>query len=90
MEAADFCATNLDEAARITAKAFRIPEPDMKLYMSRMKYRMEMPKAVVQGNFQEAAELAMAEGIIKKMPNWNDFLRPQIMKEAAPDRAAGW
>jgi NitT/TauT family transport system substrate-binding protein len=90
MEAADFCASNLDEAARITAKAFRIPEPDMKLYMSRLIYRMEMPKNVVTGNFREAAELALAEGIIKKMPDWNDFLRPQIMKEVAPDRSGGW
>jgi ABC-type nitrate/sulfonate/bicarbonate transport system substrate-binding protein len=90
MEAADFCAANLDEAAGITAKAFRIPESDMKLYMSRMIYRMEMPKSVVTGNFRDAAELALGEGIIKKMPDWNDFLRPQIMKEVAPDRAEGW
>jgi ABC-type nitrate/sulfonate/bicarbonate transport system substrate-binding protein len=90
MEAADFCASNPDEAARLTAKAFRISEPDMKVYMSRMVYRMEMPKSVVMGNFVDAAELALAEGIIKKMPDWNDFIRPQIIKEAAPDRAAGW
>src|SRR6476659_590259 len=31
VEATDFCATNLDEAARLTAKAFRIPEGDMKV-----------------------------------------------------------
>jgi taurine transport system substrate-binding protein len=90
MEAADFCAANLDEAAAITAKAFRIPEPDMKTYMSRMIYRMEMPKSVVTDNFRGAAELALGEGIIKKMPDWSDFLRPQIMKEVAPDRAEGW
>jgi ABC-type nitrate/sulfonate/bicarbonate transport system substrate-binding protein len=90
LEAADFCANNPGEAARLTAKAFRIPESDMKLFMSRMTYRMEMPRTVVEGNFREAAELALAEGIIKKMPDWNDFLRPQIIKEAAPDRAVGW
>jgi taurine transport system substrate-binding protein len=90
MEAADFCATNLDVAAAITAKAFRIPEPDMKVYMSRMTYRMEMPKSVVTENFKGAAELALGEGIIKKMPDWNDFLRPQVMQEVAPDRAEGW
>jgi len=90
MDAAEFCATSPDEAARITGKAFRIPEADMKLYMSRMKYRMEMPKDVVLANFQAAAELALGEGIIKKMPDWNDFVRPQFMKEAAPERAAGW
>jgi len=90
VEATDFCATNLDEAARVTGKAFRIPEADMKLYMSRMIYRTEMPKDVVLGNFRNAAELAVAEGIIKKMPDWNDFIRPQIMKEAAPDRTTGW
>jgi taurine transport system substrate-binding protein len=90
MEATDFCTTDPDEAARLTGKAFRIPEADMKLYMSRMRYRMEMPKDVVLGNFRGAAELAQAEGIIKKMPDWNDFIRPQLMKEVAPDRAAGW
>ena len=90
MEATDFCTTNPDEAAKLAGKAFRIPEADMKLYMSRMKYRMEMPKDVVLGNFRGAAELALAEGIIKKMPDWNDFVRPQLMKEVAPDRAVGW
>jgi taurine transport system substrate-binding protein len=90
MEAADFCATNPDEAAALTAKAFRIPEPDMKVYMSRMVYRTEMPKDIVVGNFTNAAELAMGEGIIKKIPDWNDFIRPQIMKDAAPDRISGW
>jgi hypothetical protein len=62
----------------------------LKLYMSRMIYRMEMPKEVVTGNFRNAAELAAAEGIIKNMPDWNDFIRPQIVKEVAPDRAPGW
>jgi ABC-type nitrate/sulfonate/bicarbonate transport system substrate-binding protein len=90
VEATDFCATNPDEAARLTGKAFRIPEADMKLYMSRMVYRTEMPKDVVLGNFSNAAELALAEAIIKKKPDWNDFIRPQIMKEAAPDRTSGW
>jgi len=90
MEAADFCTSNPDEAARLTAKAFRIAEPDMKLYMSRMVYRMEMPKDVVTSNFRAAAEMALAENIIKKMPDWNDFIRPQIIKEVAADRAAGW
>jgi taurine transport system substrate-binding protein len=90
VEATDFCATNLDEAAKLTAKAFRIPEGDMKVYMSRMVYRTEMPKDVVLGNFRNASDLAVAEGIIKKTPDWNDFIRPQIMKEAAPDRTTGW
>ena len=90
MEATDFCTSNVDEAAKLAGKAFRIPEADMKLYMSRMKYRMEMPKDVVLSNFQGAAELALAENIIKKMPDWNDFIRPEFMKEAAPDRSAGW
>ena len=90
MEATDFCTSNPDESAKVAGKAFRIPEADMKLYMSRMRYRMEMPKDVVLGNFQAAAELALAENIIKKMPDWNDFIRPQFMKEVAPDRSPGW
>jgi taurine transport system substrate-binding protein len=90
MEATDFCTSNPDESAKLAGKAFRIPEADMKVYMSRMRYRMEMPRDVVLGNFQGAAELALAENIIKKIPDWNDFIRPQFMKEAAPDRSPGW
>jgi ABC-type nitrate/sulfonate/bicarbonate transport system substrate-binding protein len=90
IEATDFCNTNAAEAAKVASKAFRIPEADMKVYMSRMKYRVEMPKQVVLDNFRGAAEVALAEGIIKKMPDWNDFVRPQLMKEVAPDRAVGW
>src|SRR5437867_3687239 len=90
IEATDFCNTNAAEAAKLAGKAFRIPEADMKVYMSRMNYRVEMPKDVVLGNFRGAAEVALGEGIIKKMPDWNDFVRPQLMKEVAPDRAVGW
>ena len=90
IEATDFCNSNAAEAAKVAGKAFRIPEADMKVYMSRMNYRVEMPKDVVLGNFRGAAEVAFGEGIIKKMPDWNDFVRPQLMKEVAPDRAVGW
>jgi len=86
VEATDYCATYQDDAATAAAKAFRIPEADMKLYMSRIKYRMEMPTDVVAINFKEAAEFALEQSIIKKMPDWSDFIRPQFMKEAAPDR----
>src|SRR5207247_9457147 len=44
IEATDFCNTNAAEAAKLAGKAFRIPEADMKVYMSRMNYRVEMPK----------------------------------------------
>jgi taurine transport system substrate-binding protein len=90
IEATDFCNVNAAEAAKVAGKAFRIPEADMKVYMSRMNYRVEMPKDVVLGNFRGAAEVALGEGIIKKVPDWNDFVRPQLMKEVAPDRAVGW
>ena len=89
IEATDYCASQQDDAAKAAAKAFRIPEADMKVYMSRFNYRMEMPKDVVLTNLKEAAEFAMEQAIIKKMPDSNDFIRPQIMKEAAPDRTLG-
>jgi taurine transport system substrate-binding protein len=86
IEATDYCANHQDDAAKAAAKAFRIPEADMKLYMSRIKYWMEMPTDTVTNNFKEAAEFALEQGIIKKMPEWSDFIRPQFMKQAAPDR----
>ena len=90
VEATDYCATQQDDAAKVAAKAFRLPEADMKLYMSRFTYRMEMPKNVVLTNFRDAAEFAMEQTLIKKAPDMNDFIRPQFMKEAAPDRTTGW
>ena len=62
----------------------------MKLYMSRMTYRMEMPKDVVLGNFQGAAELALAENIIKKMPDWRMTHSSATHEGGRPERSAGW
>jgi len=90
IEAADYCTTNQEDAAKAAAKAYRIPEPDMNLYMSRFTYRVEMHKDVVLTNLREATEFAMEQGVVKKMPDWNDFVRPQFIKEAAPDRTTGW
>ena len=52
IEATDYCANQQDDAAKITAKAFRIPEADMKVYMARIKYRLEMPVDLVTGNLE--------------------------------------
>jgi len=90
IEATEYCATHQEDAAQIVAKVFRIPEADMKLYMTRLIYRVEMPKDVVTTNFREAAAFAQEQDIIKKTPDWNDLIRPQVMQEAAPDRATGW
>ena len=90
VEATDYCATHQEDAAQLAAKAFRVPEADMKLYMTRIHFRVELPKDVVTTNFQEAAEFALSQDIIKKTPDWNDFIRPQFIQEAAPDRATGW
>jgi ABC-type nitrate/sulfonate/bicarbonate transport system substrate-binding protein len=89
IEATDYCANQRDDAAKIAAKAFRLPEADMKLYMSRFKYRMEMPTQLVVNNFKEATGFATEQALIKKIPDWSDFIWPQFMKEAAPDRTTG-
>lgn len=88
IEATDYCAANQDDAAKSAAKAFRIPAADMKLYMSRINYRIDMPVDRVIANFKDAADFVLEQGIIKTEPNWSDFIRPQIMKDAAPDRTS--
>jgi hypothetical protein len=47
---------------------------------------MEMPARLVVNNFKEATEFATEQGLVKKIPDWTDFIRPQFMREAAPDR----
>ncbi len=86
IEATDYCANQHNDAAQIAAKAFRLHEADMKLYMSRYNYRMEMPARLVVNNFKEATEFATEQGLVKKIPDWTDFIRPQFMRDAAPDR----
>jgi hypothetical protein len=47
---------------------------------------MEMPIDQLTGDFKGAADFALENGIIKKTPDWSEFIRTQFMKEAAPDR----
>jgi hypothetical protein len=35
-------------------------------------------------------EFVLSQDIIKKTQDWHDFIRLQLVKEAAPDRAPGW
>jgi len=85
IEATEYCATHQEDAAHIAAKAFRIPEADMQLYMTRLTYRVEMPKDVVTTNFREAAEFARS----RTSSEDTGLERPHptaVMQEAAPDR----
>lgn len=90
IDATEFCAANPGEAAKSAAKAFRISQPEARGYVDKLTFRVQLPKKETLADFQEAADFTMKVGLIKRVPDFNDFIRPQFLKEVAPDRAVGW
>jgi NitT/TauT family transport system substrate-binding protein len=90
IESTEYCAANPGEAAKSAAKAFRVSEAEARGYVDKLTFRVELPKKETMANFQEAADFALKVGLIKRMPDWNDFIHPEFIKDVAPDRAPGW
>lgn len=90
IEATDYCAANPSEAAKSAAKAFRISDSEARGYVDKLKFHVQLPKQETLADFKEAADFCVNVGLIKHMPDFNDFIRPQFLKEVAPDRATGW
>ena len=49
-----------------------------------------MNKNKLLPDFIEYANFCLEAKLIKAIPDWNEFLRPKIMHDAAPDRLIGW
>ncbi|WPB59187.1 ABC transporter substrate-binding protein [Xylophilus sp. GOD-11R] len=90
MEATDWITKNKEETAEIIHKGFRLPEPDAKRGLNELSFRISMNKEPVLKDFENLAEFSRRNGLIKKAPDWNEFMRPDILKAVAPDRVAGW
>jgi ABC-type nitrate/sulfonate/bicarbonate transport system substrate-binding protein len=90
IEAAEYCEKNREEAAKIVSQDLRIPENDARDAVNKLTFRVEMHKDKMLPELIDYANFCLEAKLIKEMPNWSDILRPQIMKDAAPDRLSGW
>lgn len=90
LEGADFCQNNKEIAAKTAEKAFKLPPENAKQAIDSLDFRVEMHKDQVLTDYIDQAEFALKAGVIKQIPNWDEFLQPQILKAVAPDRVSGW
>jgi NitT/TauT family transport system substrate-binding protein len=90
VEGADFCENNKGIAAVAAQKAFRLPPEDAKKAVDSLHFRVEMNRDELIKDFTDQAQFALDAGVIKKIPNWDDFIQPQFLKAVAPDRVTGW
>ncbi len=90
IDATEFCQKNQQEAVRLVVRDFRISEPDAKDAVSKLIFRVEMNKDKILPEMIDYANFCLEAKLIKEMPKWDEFLRPEILKAAAPDRVVGW
>jgi len=90
IDAADFCQNDPKETAKVVSEAFRIAPEDAVRFVNNLTYRIEMDKNTLLPDLVDYADFCLEAGLINEMPDWDEFLRPDIMRDAAPDRLIGW
>ena len=90
LEATDWITKNKEETAGIINKGFRLPEADARRGLDQLSFRVSMNKEPVMKDFENLADFSKRNTLIKKSPEWSEFMRPDILKAVAPDRVVGW
>lgn len=90
VEGTDFCENNKDIAAKAAEQAFKLPPDEAKKAVDSLHFRVEMDRDALLQDFTDQAQFALDAGVIKNIPNWDDFIQPQVLKAVAPDRVTGW
>lgn len=90
IEATDYCAANPAEAAKSAAKAFHLTEPEARGYVDKLTFKAQLPKKETLSDLEQWSNFCLKVSLIKKIPDFNEFVQPQFMKAVAPDRAHGW
>lgn len=90
MDTADWIEDHKDETASIIEAAYRLPHEDAVKQLSNLTFRVEMMKEPVMKDFISFAEFGVRQEMIKGVPDWDEFMRPEFMRAIAPERAKGW
>jgi hypothetical protein len=76
---------NPEETAKLGQETFRVPLEDAKRQLARFEFDMRFPPEV-RKNMQTAGQLLIDIKVIEKIPNLDEYLRPEMLKAAFPDR----
>jgi len=90
IEAVDYCQKNQAEAAKVAEKAYRLSPEDAIRFIKALDFKVAINKQAIVDDFTVNGNFAIESGIIKKLPDWNEFFHPEFVKAVAPDRATGW
>jgi len=90
IEASDWIAGNKDETVDILNRIFKLPKADAVSQLGRLEFKMSMNREPVIADFERFAEFSLRTKMIKNKPDWNEMMRPEIMKAVAPQRVSGW
>lgn len=90
IEASNWVVKNPDQTVDILYKSFRLPKADSTRQLQGLKFDMSMKKQPVIDDFNEFAGFALRTKMIKNRPDWNEMMRPEIMKAVAPQLVSGW
>ena len=90
IDATDYCAANPEAAAASAAKAFRLSLPDARSYVSKLTFKAHLPRQETLRDLDDWVDFCVKVGLMKRRPDFGDFVRPRFMQAAAPDRARGW
>lgn len=83
--ASEWMKQNGEEAARITAEVYKTTPDESRAVIARHVYDMQWSGQLAK-NFEHAAQFAKDNNVITSVPNLQEFLRPEFLRSAAPDR----
>lgn len=83
---AEWIDQHFDEATRIVAETYRLKYEDALPLMKLVRHNVTFSVEGFRKNFAGAAAFAKSVDIFKDVPNYENFLRPEILRAVAPDR----
>lgn len=85
IEAHEWVPKNFDEAAHLTAESYKVSYDTASTIMKMFTYDVTFTPEI-QANMVRAFGFMKSLGLANDPPDWNTFLRPEILRATAPQR----
>jgi len=85
VQAAEWIPANQEETAKLVADEYRMTPAVVAQLMGNFKWDINFSSSIKE-NFVDAAEFVKSLGVIKETPDIDKFLRPEVLRAAAPYR----
>ncbi|MBI3964465.1 MAG: ABC transporter substrate-binding protein [Chloroflexi bacterium] len=90
VEANGWIKGNVDESAQILGATFNLPTAEAKDQIQRYEWGTTRFTPEIKRAVEDAAKWLLSIKVIDTLPNLDEYLRPEFMKQAAPDRVTGY